>query len=167
MLAFALSQPKLVETLVAAVLPVLQTRTPTGNWVGPVAGLLLSRPIVFQVMMVAVSDGAAVAVAGASSAGSVIISSAASAAGVRRRPRNITRSRLKTVPYRSIGFQALPGIPSVVLIVTTPLVTPTTADSPDRARRPLRVLTVIGTRPEAIKMAPVIHRLAGHDDELV
>src|SRR4051812_8405399 len=106
MLALALSQLKLVATLVAAELPVLQMRTPTGNWLGPAVGSLLSSPITFQVMIVAVSAGAAVAVAGAASAGS---STQAAAARPRRtpgRPPNITRSRFKTVPYRSIGIAA-------------------------------------------------------------
>lgn len=40
-----------------------------------------------------------------------------------------------------------------------------TADSsPEAAHRPLRVMAVYGTRPEAIKMAPMVLALAGHPD---
>src|SRR6478752_5991739 len=46
-LALAESQTKLTATFVVAV--VLQTRAPTGNRCGPVAGLLLSSPMTFQV----------------------------------------------------------------------------------------------------------------------
>ncbi|MBM3676441.1 MAG: hypothetical protein FJW96_00950 [Actinobacteria bacterium] len=61
MFAFALSQTKVVLTPVAAAVPVLQTRTPTGNSFGPTVWLLLSRPITFQVIGVIVSTGATVA----------------------------------------------------------------------------------------------------------
>ena len=47
MLALAESQTKLAVTFVVAV--ELQMRAPTGKWRGPEVGLLLSRPITFQV----------------------------------------------------------------------------------------------------------------------
>src|SRR6266508_2761366 len=46
--AFAVSKTKLTATLVVATL--LQTRAPTGKRCGPAAGLLLSRPMMFQVI---------------------------------------------------------------------------------------------------------------------
>src|ERR1700686_4914423 len=51
MFALAESQTQLTATLVVAV--ELQTRAPTGKNRGPVAGLLLSSPITFHVMGVA------------------------------------------------------------------------------------------------------------------
>src|SRR5437763_9681306 len=64
MLALGESQTQLTVTLEAAV--VLQTRAPTGKKRGPVAGLLLSSPITFQVMGVTLS--AAIACTGARNA---------------------------------------------------------------------------------------------------
>ena len=57
---FADSKTSAVLRPVAAVVPVLQTRAPTGNVSGPVVpGLLLSRPSTFQVVGRTVSTGAA------------------------------------------------------------------------------------------------------------
>ena len=56
-MALAESQKKLAVTFVVAV--ELQMRAPTGKWRGPEAGLLLSRPITFQVRGVTVRDAAA------------------------------------------------------------------------------------------------------------
>src|SRR5438034_2392183 len=51
--AFAESKRKLTATFVVATL--LQTRAPMGKRCGPLAGLLLSRPMTFQVIGVTVS----------------------------------------------------------------------------------------------------------------
>ena len=53
MLGLAESHDHTTET--ALVATSLQTRAPTGKWFGPAAGLLLSRPMTFQVIGVAVS----------------------------------------------------------------------------------------------------------------
>jgi len=57
MYAFDESHTQLTNTLEVATL--LQTRTPTGKRYGPLAGVLLSRPIMFHVMGVTVSVVAA------------------------------------------------------------------------------------------------------------
>ncbi len=44
------SHTKVDSTFAAGVSPVLQTRAPTGNLLGPSLTLLLSKPITFQVM---------------------------------------------------------------------------------------------------------------------
>src|SRR5207253_4869536 len=51
--AFAESHTRVTVTLVVATL--LQTRVPTGKNVGPVVGLLLSRPMMFHVIGVTVN----------------------------------------------------------------------------------------------------------------
>ena len=48
-------------TLVAALVPVLQTLAPSANWFGPVLTLLLSSPMTPHVISVAVRFGAALA----------------------------------------------------------------------------------------------------------
>jgi hypothetical protein len=58
MFAFAVSKTKFDCTFVAAVVPVLQTRAPTGKIFGPTATLLLSSPMTPQVIGVIVSEGA-------------------------------------------------------------------------------------------------------------
>jgi len=57
MLGLAESQTKLAVTFVVAV--ELQMRAPMGKWRGPEVGLLLSRPITFQVRGVTARDAAA------------------------------------------------------------------------------------------------------------
>jgi hypothetical protein len=60
MLAFVLSQVNVATTFDAAVVPVLQTRAPTGNVSGPSeAGLFESRPTTSQVIGSIVSAAAA------------------------------------------------------------------------------------------------------------
>src|SRR3954469_17140164 len=54
MLALELSQTNAVDALVALVPPVLQTRTPTGDCLGPSVGLLLSSRTTFQLIGVMV-----------------------------------------------------------------------------------------------------------------
>ena len=54
----ALSQTNSAVTFVAADVPSLQTRAPTGKTSGPSATLLESRPTTFQVIDSIVSDGA-------------------------------------------------------------------------------------------------------------
>jgi hypothetical protein len=49
-LMFGLTESQFQTTATEAVATLLQTRTPTGKWLGPEAGLLLSSPITFQVM---------------------------------------------------------------------------------------------------------------------
>ena len=53
------SQTKSAVTALAVVEPVAQTRAPTGNLLGPLAGLLLSSPMTFQVRGVTVRTTAA------------------------------------------------------------------------------------------------------------
>ncbi len=61
---FVESQTKVDPTFVAAILPVLQTRAPTGKRLGPSLTLLLSSPTTPQVIGVIVSEGATIASAG-------------------------------------------------------------------------------------------------------
>ena len=57
---FVESQTKAADTLLALAAPLaLQTRAPTGNRFGPVAGELLSSPITFQVRGSTVRSGTA------------------------------------------------------------------------------------------------------------
>jgi hypothetical protein len=58
MKAFAESQTTVAVTLVAGASPVLQTRAPTGKLFGPTLTLLLSKPMIFQVMGVIVKFAA-------------------------------------------------------------------------------------------------------------
>ena len=53
------SQTKTAVTALAVVEPVAHTRAPTGNRLGPLAGLLLSSPMTFQVRGVTVRTTAA------------------------------------------------------------------------------------------------------------
>src|SRR3954451_10466779 len=63
---FAVSHTNVTATLVVATL--LQMRAPTGKFAGPVAGLLLSSPMTFHAIGVAVNVVAACAAAGRSNA---------------------------------------------------------------------------------------------------
>src|SRR4051794_22992238 len=73
--AFAVSKVKEHKTFERALDPTFRTRAATGNVLGPTVTLLLSRPIMFQVMAVTVSgladwaraDGAAAAKAASDS----------------------------------------------------------------------------------------------------
>src|SRR5205807_2308545 len=85
-----------------------QTLTPTGYWFGPLVGLLLSRPTMFQVIGVMVSVAAACAgAAGSSHAHAARAGARAKRTAGDRRP-NITRSSLNSTPHRSIVALALP-----------------------------------------------------------